>query len=62
MHSKSKPKLQKFQNDLILKKSLSSKLLDYSLKSETDKIANKLTLPFGGSCMLAARKKLDKQK
>ena len=54
----SKIKSAQFHKDHVLKKGFSFNLLSCLLNSELDKIANKLTLPFGGSCMLAARKEL----
>ncbi len=59
---KSKNNSAQFHKDHVLKKGLSFNLLSCLLKYERGKIARKLKLPFGGSCMLAARKKLDGHK
>jgi len=56
---KRKIKSEQFHKDHVLKKGFSFNLLSYLLNYEIDKIANKLTLPFGGSCMLAVRKELE---
>jgi len=56
---KSKNESVQFQKDHILKKGFSFNLLSSLLKHERGKVVNKLKLPFGGSCMLAARKELD---
>ena len=54
----SKDKSAQFQKDHVLKKGFSFNLLSSLLKQERSKVAKKLKLPFGGSCMLAARKEL----
>ena len=55
----SKNKSAQFQRDHILKKGFSFNLLSSLLQHERSKVAKKLKLPFGGSCMLAARKELE---
>ena len=58
-HPQSKNESVQFQKDHILKKGFSFNLLSILLKHERSKVVNKLKLPFGGSCMLAARKELE---
>ena len=58
-HPQSKNESVQFQKDHILKKGFSFNLLSSLLNHERSKVVNKLKLPFGGSCMLAARKELE---
>lgn len=55
----SKNKSAQLQKDHILKKEFSFNLLSSLLQHERSKVAKKLKLPFGGSCMLAARKEME---
>ena len=54
-----KNKSAQFQKDHILMKGFSFTLLSSLLQHERSKVAKRLKLPFGGSCMLAARKELE---
>ena len=55
----SKNKSAQFKKYHILKKGFAFNLLSSFLKHKRSKVAKRLKLPFGGSCMLAARKELE---
>jgi hypothetical protein len=56
LRGKNKNGSEKAQRDHVLKEGLASKMIRNLLQSEQGMIEAKVRLPFGGSCMVAARK------